>query len=607
MNTTIFSKYEEAIAQTQIEIETLTKRINKNSLARLAVILGGGGLLFWSFQQKQVWIVFVLFMTIILLFAYLIRRQSRLEREREDLTAFLRVNKNEILLRDRRETCYVEGEDFEDNRHPYLSDLDVFGRFSLFTLVNRAATKEGVKVLANWFRSAVDKATIMDRQAAVQELEPKLEWSQQLQSRLLFNLDQKMEVKPFLKKYFQGDDLSFGNAFMRIYTQIIPFVLLAGIGLSFLGVKSLGYVTILALINVLWTLAMSGRVSVFSSKIDKVGGILNSYAGGIQLIENQAWESPLNQQLQQRIQVDNHKGKLSDAFKALGSLINKLDARNNVIVGLVLNMVLLWDFRQVMAIVKWKSNYEENILEAFDVVAEMEALVSLATLKRNHPTWVFPMLKGHTDEKIRAIDVNHPLISARQAVENDYDAGDHRIALVTGSNMAGKSTFLRTIGINAVLAYAGAPVCASVFEIPIYKLITYMRIKDNLNESTSTFKAELDRMKYILETVREDKDSFFLIDEMLRGTNSVDKYLGSRAIIKKLIAMDGKGMVATHDLQLSTLEGEYPGIMKNYHFDIQVRDGEMLFDYKLKEGECKVFNASMLLKGIGVDIEKNAS
>ena len=169
--------------------------------------------------------------------------------------------------------------------------------------------------------------------------------------------------------------------------------------------------------------------------------------------------------------------------------------------------------------------------------------------------------------------------------------------------MAGKSTFLRTLGVNAVLAYAGAVVCAEQLSLPIYKLVSYMRIKDNLNESTSTFKAELDRMKFILELVAVAPDSFVLIDEMLRGTNSVDKYLGSRAIIKKLISMNGMGMVATHDLQLATLEDEYESILKNYHFDIQVIEGEMLFDYKLKNGKCTVFNASMLLKGIGIDVE----
>src|SRR5690606_35857844 len=170
-------------------------------------------------------------------------------------------------------------------------------------------------------------------------------------------------------------------------------------------------------------------------------------------------------------------------------------------------------------------------------------------------------------------------------------------------NMAGKSTFLRTIGVNAVLAYSGAVVCAKNFEIPIYNIVTYMRIKDSLNESTSTFKAELNRMKFILDHVEQQKTSFFLVDEMLRGTNSVDKYLGSKAIIKKFIALKGNGMLATHDLQLSELALEFPEILKNYHFDIQIQGGEMLFDYKLKNGACKIFNASMLLKEIGVVVE----
>lgn len=604
MDTSIYSTYANAVEQTKVAIQILDKKINSNSFGRLAVILGGGGLLFWSFQQKQIWLVSLLFALIILLFAFLIRRQSRLEKERDNLKAFLRVNENEILLRDQRINCYSEGQEFEDGRHPYLSDLDIFGRYSLFTLVNRAATKLGIQQLAKWLSAPADKEIIQQRQDAVKELSAELHWCQQLQTTLIFNLDQQIEVKAFLRKYFQSGDFSFGNAFMRIYVTIVPFVMLAGIILSLSGVKVIGYVFILALVHIFWTLAMAGRVSVFSSKIDKVGGILNAYADGIRLVEERQWSSALTNSLQQRVSVQGNKGKLSAAFKELGGLINKLDARNNILVGTVLNMFLLWDFKQVMAIVKWKSRYEENILEAFDVIAEYEALLSFATLKRNYPDWAFPVILEDTKQnKITGEAINHPLINEAYAVANNYDANEHRIALVTGSNMAGKSTFLRTIGINAVLAYSGAPVCASSLELPIYKLITYMRIKDNLNESTSTFKAELDRMKYILDTVYQDKDSFFLIDEMLRGTNSVDKYLGSRAIIKKLISMDGKGMVATHDLQLSTLEAEYPGIVRNYHFDIQVKEGEMLFDYKLKDGECKVFNASMLLKGIGVEIE----
>lgn len=168
--------------------------------------------------------------------------------------------------------------------------------------------------------------------------------------------------------------------------------------------------------------------------------------------------------------------------------------------------------------------------------------------------------------------------------------------------MAGKSTFLRTVGINAVLAFAGAPACAERLEISLMKLVTYMRIRDSLNESTSTFKAELDRLKMILDTAGGTEKTYFLIDEMLRGTNSVDKYRGSRAVIKKLLNAGAAGMVATHDLQLAGLQAEHPGRIRNYHFDIRVEQGEMRFDYLLKEGECVTFNASLLLRKIGVDV-----
>ena len=189
-------------------------------------------------------------------------------------------------------------------------------------------------------------------------------------------------------------------------------------------------------------------------------------------------------------------------------------------------------------------------------------------------------------------------------VTNDYELkDDFKIDIITGSNMAGKSTFLRTIGINAVLALCGATVCADSMEVSVITIISYMRIKDSLNESTSTFKAELDRLQMLLAAVKTEPKVFFLIDEMLRGTNSVDKYRGSKAVIEQLIAKKAVGMVATHDLQIAELEQKYPGYIRNFYFDIRVQNGEMLFDYKIKDGECKTFNASILLKQIGIDVD----
>jgi DNA mismatch repair ATPase MutS len=275
-----------------------------------------------------------------------------------------------------------------------------------------------------------------------------------------------------------------------------------------------------------------------------------------------------------------------------------------MLVGFFLNLFLLWDIRQVIAIENWKRNNRQNFETAFDVIAEYEALISLASLRINYPEWCFPVIADGLGYTLIASQIAHPLISTDNRVANDYELNDtFKIDIITGSNMAGKSTFLRTIGINTVLALCGAPVCARSMSVSVVTMLSYMRIKDSLNESTSTFKAELDRLQMLLAAVEGDAKVFFLIDEMLRGTNSVDKYLGSKAVIKQLILKKGVGMVATHDLQIADMEKQYPDYIRNFYFDIQVKDGEMLFDYKIKHGECKTFNASLLLKQIGINVE----
>lgn len=596
--------YDNNIRNTEAVLASVEKQINTNSFLRLAVIIGGGAILFQIFQTNNLWLLLVAVFTIIFLFAFLIKRQSRLEKLRDESQAFLRVNQNEVDMLAAKPNMYEHGEVYNDGKHPYVSDLDIFGAKSIFSLVNRAATADGVSQLATWFLAPANKVTILERQEAAEELVTKDGWRQQLQTKLLFNLGKQINIKTFLSRYLSDQALQFGSSFMKFCVTIVPFVFLIGVIVSVTYYPIWNYLLLLAITNLMWTMSQAGKVSYFSNRIDKVGATLMAYADAVKMIEDETFDSSLNKSLQTKLQTEKSE-KLSVAFKALGSLVDKLDARNNILVGAILNMFFLWDFKQVLAIVNWKKNYEGDVLKTFDIVADFEALVSLATLKRNHSTWATPLLLDNPlSDKIQAVQLNHPLINKANAVANEYDASSHSLALITGSNMAGKSTFLRTVGVNAVLAYAGAVVCATSLALPIYRLVSYMRIKDDLNESTSTFKAELDRMKFILELVEVAPDSFVLIDEMLRGTNSVDKYLGSRAIIKKLIEMNGMGMVATHDLQLATLEEEYAGILKNYHFDIQVKDGEMLFDYKLKNGKCTVFNASMLLKGIGIDVDK---
>ena len=275
-------------------------------------------------------------------------------------------------------------------------------------------------------------------------------------------------------------------------------------------------------------------------------------------IENEEWQSVYLKE--QALKLKSNEGVLiSDQIGQLSRLINKLNYRLNMVMKFVLNIIFLWDLRQVVAIEDWKRNNRQNIETAFDVVAEFEAIISLASLRINYPDWAVPQIADGEGYTLTAKSLAHPLINRKKSIENDFELTDaFKIDIITGSNMAGKSTFLRTIGINTVLALCGAPVCASAMQVSVITIITYMRIKDSLNESTSTFKAELDRLQMLLKAVESDQKIFFLIDEMLRGTNSVDKYLGSKAVIEQLIRKKAVGMVATHDLQIAELEAKYP-------------------------------------------------
>ena len=598
-----FDIYRKNIVDSRQGIAKLRKSINSNAFLRLGAIIGGSAALFMAVQSEEIWLVMALFFAVVVLFMGLVWRQSKLEAKRAALLDFLAVNQNELDMLDGKPNQYPDGESFRDSRHPYSEDLDVFGASSLFALVNRSATVQANQLLANWFSAPADANTIAMRQQVVKELAPDVDWCQQFQAKLLFNLNRHEDFKQQFSGFLNNQNTSFGNKYLRLYVKSVPWLMGFIVGLAFFFPTLSSIAILLGMAHLLASIGYGAKVNRIAGQVDKAGRLLGAFAASFTLIENRKWQSQRGAALFSTLCSEKGNKPVSVVFQELGVLIDRLDYRLNMLVGAVLNMFLLWDFKQVFAILDWRAEYGADTLQAFDVTAEFEVLTSLATLHRNYPNCEFPSIIEEGGPYVEATSLSHPLIPASIAVANDYRMDNHRVALITGSNMAGKSTFLRTVGSNAVLAFCGAPVCAKHMRLTVFKLATYMRIKDSLNESTSTFKAELNRINMILQTVKNQSDTFFLIDEMLRGTNSMDKYLGSKAIIKQLIADGGVGMVATHDLQLAKLAETYPGTLANYHFDIQVREGEMLFDYKLKSGECTIFNASMLLKEIGVTID----
>jgi hypothetical protein len=600
MEQDIINDYNQRASAAQQEAVKYKKLANTYSLLRLSIFALIVVAISIAVQQDNFTIVAVAFVVLIFAFAWLVSRQSRFEKLKQYFDDLQKVTLNEVASIQTHANIYNDGARFASEKHFYTADLDIFGNASLYQLVNRTATSTGNAKLADWFDEPSIKEIILPRQEAIKEIATKKDWKLEIQTRLLFGIQQDANQLKNLFKYLHLPLDMPGEKWLALYAKIAPYLFTGILILAWFIPQAKLAAIIIGIANMGIVFSKAMYISKADMIAGKIGNTLTNYADVFKRIEEEQWHVTYNVSHAGMLK----SGKTSGKIKELASLINKLNYHLNMIVGFILNLFFLWDIRQVIAIENWKRQNTESLEKAFDVIAEFEALISLSGLAVNYPDWAFPQIEDKPGYTLIAQSLAHPLISAAKRIENNYELEDtHKIDIITGSNMAGKSTFLRTIGINTVLALCGAPVCAKSMRVSVITMITYMRIKDSLNESTSTFKAELDRLQMLLAAVENHPKIFFLIDEMLRGTNSVDKYLGSKAVIEQLIRKNAVGMVATHDLQIARLEDKYPDYVRNFYFDIQVKDGEMLFDYKIKHGECKTFNASLLLKQIGIDVE----
>ena len=604
MNSALLEQYHHNATHARAQIVHFEKQLNRYSFLRLAVFVLLLLAIYFSVDLNS-WPLFIsCFVLLIIAFHWLLSRQADFEAGKNYFTQLQAVNENEITGITGHGNVYYDGSVFYDDKHLYTADLDIFGKNSLFQLVNRCATTAGNQWLARWLTVPAERPDIIKRQEAVKDIATQNNWKLELQSLLFFARKQDRQEMRRLFTYLKTPVKLSDEDWLKHYVKFAPFVLLVAAIAAIFYPPARFAVVLVALAHNRLVSSKKEAIQKTDFIAGKLGKALGQYTAVFELIENSTWSSARLNELIKQLKADQQRS-VSYQIRQLSVFINKLNYRLNLVVSTVLNMVALWDVRQMMAIEDWKRSNHTNLENAFEVLAEFEALLSLAGLAINYPEWSFPVIAEGDAYTLTAKDIAHPLIQAAQRVENDYSLRNARhIDLITGSNMAGKSTFLRTLGINTVLALCGAPVCAGSMKVSVMQLFTYMRIKDSLNESTSTFKAELDRLQLLLKTVEQPGKVFFLIDEMLRGTNSVDKYLGSKAVIERLIARQGTGLVATHDLQLAELEKDYPRYVRNFYFDIQVINNEMRFDYKLKPGECKTFNASLLLKQIGIEVSR---
>lgn len=588
--------YSEKIKTYAAAAAQLSKRYNQFSAIRLITFLGGIALVIVSFSY-HFGIGLAAALLFLLAFAKFIVWHQNLLSQKRYYEALKDINETELRIANGNFNGQKTGSEYADPQHPYAIDLDLFGAYSVFQYLNRTATKIGERTFARYLLEPATKTEILERQAAGADLKNRLEWRQDFQA-IAHNTEESAEDVTRLLRWLDAAPQFLNRPSFKILKIALPLLFWATVVGLFLGLPYQ-----LAVFIFILNLVIIGQktkiVNDLHEQTGKAEALLRNYAALLEHLEKATFEAPTLQALQQKMKLGDRSAAAS--LRRLSYIIQQLNVRYNVFVVL-LNGAFFWDWHWVLKLEKWKSEMHEKLPQWFEVLQTFDALITLGTLQYNHPEWVFPTIDD-TQEGIEGVALGHCLIQKAKRVSNDLIVPNNgHIKLITGSNMAGKSTFLRTVGLNIVLAMAGCPVCAERLRLPTLTVHTSMRTQDVLHESTSSFYAELKRLKVIIEAVERGEKVFFLLDEILKGTNSLDRHTGSKALITQLIRSKGMGIIATHDLELGAMEAAANGTVENLCIEVAVENDKLIFDYKIKKGVSKSFNATYLMRNMGIKV-----
>lgn len=582
--------------------EVLQKTYNKTSTYRLVLLVFGILCLIKAFQVN-VYFGGLLLVVFLFGFYYLVKYHEKTEEYLNQNDHQHTLLKNEIaILRNEPNDIYSDGSDFSNPHHIFSADLDLFGPNSLFQLLNRAKTRWGVELLAKnmlEIESAVD--VLHKKQEASVELKEKTAWRLNFLASLVNIPNNQAGSSHQISKISVPPKLALGT-FLKYYGRIVPLVwLFVFVGFYLLKFEGIGFGIGGLVLFHFYLNGLNRKITEpYFEQISVTGRALQSFSKAAELIANEAFSSKVLQEALKDFPRADLKSK--NPIEDFSLIVKRLEMRKNMIAWIFLTSARPFEPIETLKMGDWLSQNPNFFKEIFKGIATLEYYASLGTLHFNNPEWCLPQFNEVSEKFIEAKQIGHPLIKVHKTISNDFELNNHnRVNLITGSNMSGKSTFLRTIGINIVLANMGAPVFAKKLDLRLgMEPICYMRITDSIYENASTFKAEIDRIKLVLEALKDGKLHIFLIDEMLRGTNSEDKLKGSMALFEKLVNENAIALLATHDLRLSEISAKYANEVKNFYFEYSTANGELIFDYLIKEGVCKSFNASLLLEAIGL-------
>lgn len=592
--------YTERLSLTEGQLQQVKKQIFRISMLRLALFIAGIAGLYFFFNQTTLLIICIC-LTFLPLFI-LVKIHNRFFIRKEWLETQARIIQEELQALSGDYSSFEDGKEYVNPEHPYSFDLDIFGRRSLFQSINRTCTFFGKNRLAKWLQNHLhEKTSIEKRQEMVREISEHTLFREQFRVAGLVHHGQSSDGEK-IQAWSQSPAQYLHAGWVKAFIWGVPVINSLLLITSLAGWTSFSWLGLSFGIFLVLSFGIIKRATYIQETYGKQLKSLNGYARLIALAKAENWKSAGMQELMERFNLNGQSP--IQALQQLSKELDRLDLRNNQFLYVLLEGSIFFQLQEIVRIERWKVRYGQHISEWLETVGELDALCSLGTFAYNHPQYTYPEL---TEKPFcfLATQMGHPLMPVSQCVKNDATIPSRPFFLIiTGANMAGKSTYLRTIGVNYLLACVGAPVCCEKLKLHPNQLITSLRTSDSLSDNESYFFAELKRLKRIIDLLNQGQQLFIILDEILKGTNSMDKQKGSFDLIRQFMQMKANGIIATHDLLLGSLIKQFPEEIRNYCFEADIKDNELTFSYKLREGVAQNMNACFLMKKMGIILQE---
>ena len=588
--------YQKQIDHYTARLKQIKKRRNLITLAKL-LTFGYMIFLIYLLINHSTQPLLLLGIGAILVFIFLTLWDSQIIYRQHLIEELLRINTLESDYLAGNFSALDQGERFNDPAHPYAHDLDLFGEDSLFQHLNRTVTFSGTQKLVSWLLSlSKDPEVIHSRQQAAEELCAEPEWCQHFRAAGALHPTQALDAV-ILKSGPTESPFFSKHSTVRLILWIANTIVIVSWAVTSFTPLPFSISLVLSLLQLSALALYIKKINAYHQRLNLFLKTISNYLPLVRLIHDQSFRSPYLQKI--RHSLFTPESNSLQALTQLHRIQNSLDQRGNIVIAFILNGLYLKDFHTLLRLDHWRKKYGPDIETWTDVLSEADALISMANYRFNHPAYCLPVICQ--DRLLDTEEIGHPLLKSERNVTNDFSIRSlHQIAIVTGANMAGKSTFLRTIGVNLILAQSGNVVCSRYFAFQPMTLFTSMRTTDSLSKDTSYFHAELLRLQQLVNIAQQEDKVFIILDEMLKGTNSVDKLNGSLAFLKRILSYPISGLVATHDLALGELADDFPEHFFNVCFEIVHSGSQITYDYKLHPGISSNMNTSILLKQMGL-------